>query len=36
MITGTVDLTVIGTVGEAALPFFAIDTIKTKAPKITE
>lgn len=32
-VTGTVDLTVIGTVGEAALPFFATDTIKTKAPK---
>ena len=35
-VTGTVDLTVIGTVGEAALPFFAIDTTKTKAPKTTE
>jgi hypothetical protein len=35
-VTGTVELTVIGTVGEAALPFVAIDTIKTKAPKITE
>lgn len=35
-VTGTVELTVIGTVGDAALPFFAIDTIKTKAPKETE
>jgi hypothetical protein len=33
-VTGTVEITVIGTVGEAALPFVGTDTIKTKAPKV--